>query len=188
MGKRKKGKPYHDSLPFEIVFFLCFFAGIIFANLFQTQEMDSGSVINSYYLQELRQSPVNRLDYMFYVLEIRLPELLGILILGMTGIYVAVHYLFVSWIGVSLGFWMATSIMSLGVQRLPFILMCIFPQYIFYFFVYLEIVKLQRQYHRNEGKRRLGEWIALVAVLAMTFILGILMEVYLSPAICRHLL
>ena len=182
---RNQNKIY---LPLEIVFFLSFFIGIILANVLEAKNGNQYGIVNSYVLQQLTQTRIKRVVYLFYVLEIRLPVILAVLVLGMTWVYGVVHYLFTSWIGLSFGFLMVTSIMNLGLERLPFILMSMFPHDILYLLVYIAILKLQWQYHRGGTRRRLWEWITLWGMLAMAFLVGVLMEVYISPGICRKLL
>lgn len=187
MGKRIVRNQKKSYLPLEIVFFLSFLTGIVLANILVAKGGNQYDIVNSYFLQQLKQTKINRADYLFYVLEIRLPVILGILILGMTSLYAVVHYFFASWVGLSFGFLMVTSIMNLGLEKLPFIFMSMFPHDVLYLVVYLAIMKIQWEYHRGGIKRRIWEWITLWAILAMTFLIGILMEVYISPEICRKL-
>ncbi|MGN0341317.1 MAG: stage II sporulation protein M [Roseburia sp.] len=188
MDKRIARDHNKNYLLLEIDFFLFFLTGIILANIYQSSVANHYGIVNSYFLQQLKQTRIDRADYLFYVLEIRLPVLLGILILGMTSVYAIVHFLYVSWFGVSFGFLVVTSIMNLGLDKVLFILMSVFPHGIFYLLVYVGILHLQWQYHRDTHRRRLREWMVLWILMGMTFLIGVLLEVYISPEICRRLI
>lgn len=191
LRKRRGHKEYRERkgfLPLEITFFLAFFAGIILANLYGKNKTGQYGAVNTYFLQQLKQTSFRGNEYLLYVAGIRLPVILGLFLLGMTAAYAVVHYAYVSYAGASLGFLFVTGVMSLGIRRLPFLILSLFPHGLFYVLVYAGMVRLQWGYHRNYRKRSVREWVETCAMLTLLLTIGILLEVYVAPDLCRKVL
>ena len=189
--KRRVHKEYRERkgfLSLEITFFLSFFAGIILANLYGKSRTGQYGALNSYFVQQLKHTSFRGNGYLLYVAGVRLPVILGLFLLGMTAAYAVVHYIYVSYAGVSLGFLFVTAVMSLGIRRLPFLLLSLFPHGLFYVLVYVGMVRLQWNYHRNYRKRSVREWVETCAMLTLLFTIGILLESYVAPDLCRKVL
>lgn len=174
-------KKHHGIRFLEIIFLICFFLGIIAANLYGRGKLEQYGIINSYFIQQLKYVSVSKSDFLVYIISIRLPGMLLLLVLGMTSLYKAVHGVFLSWAGFSLGFLCVAAISNLGIAAVLLLLGFLFPHCLFYGASYLMTVRMQWKYHEAYTKRRIVEWGVLWSIILLLLLIGMITEAYINP-------
>lgn len=103
-----------------------------------------------------------------------------------------------SWQGFSVGFMLSAAIAKYGVKGILLVLGGVFPQYLFYFPVYVLYcyltVHLRQRLNRDKagnGSERgyiYGAWLIAAVGLLLIFVMGIFLESYINPVILKKIL
>ncbi len=175
-----------------------FVAGIFFANLMGREAVSNAGVLNDYFIEKFQYTEINGQNLFFYIIRERLPLLLLLLLLTMTSLGIAGGILMLSWQGFSVGFMLSTAIAKYGMKGILLVLGSLFPQYVFYFPVYILYcylaVYLRQRTHKdrmgNGSDRRYiyGAWMITAAGILIMFITGIFLESYINPIILKNIL
>lgn len=154
-----------------------FFIGIIYENiggsiqLFQTES-----------LEKYINSPLNRSEYLFYILKTRLLFLLALFFLWNFKWRRIVILFFSTCCGFFLGRILVSAILLQGIKGLVLCVGMLFPHMLFYLFAYLMLIL-----HLYHNRRR--QWNRLkTMVFLLVFVLGIYCEVYINPYIVKFLI
>lgn len=84
-------KNRHSFRFLEIVFLVCFLLGIVAANLYGKGRLEQYGIINTCFIQQLKYVHVSKIDFLIYIISIRIPVIFLLLVLGMTSLYRIVH-------------------------------------------------------------------------------------------------
>lgn len=175
-----------------------FTAGIFVANLMGREAVSNAGILNDYFVEKFQYTEINGQNLFFYIIGERVPMLLLLLLLTLTSLGIAGGILMLDWQGFSVGFMLSTAIAKYGMKGILLILGSLFPQYVFYFpvyilYCYLAVYLRRRMYKDRAGNgsdRRYiyGAWlIAAIGILAV-FITGIFLESYINPTILKKIL
>lgn len=175
-----------------------FMAGILVANLMGREAVSNAGILNDYFVEKFQYTEINGQNLFFYIIGERVPMLLLLLLLTLTSLGIAGGILMLDWQGFSVGFMLSTAIAKYGMKGILLVLGSLFPQYVFYFPVYILYcyfaVYLRRRMNKdragNGSDRRYiyGAWlIAAMGILAI-FITGIFLESYINPTILKKIL
>lgn len=175
-----------------------FVAGIFFANLMGRDAVSNAGVLNDYFVEKFQYTEINGQNLFFYIIGERVPMLLLLLILAVTSLGIAGGILMLDWQGFSVGFMLSTAIAKYGVKGILLVLGSLFPQYVFYFPVYILYchlaIYLRQRLHKdrmgNGSDRRYtyGAWLVAAIGIQLIFITGIFLESYLNPIILKKIL
>lgn len=182
----------------KIILLLSFLAGIFTANLMGREEVANAGILNDYFVEKFQYSQVKGDSLFFYIVEERLPMLLLMLLLMFTSLGILSGVLVLGWQGFSIGFMLSAGIAKYSVKGILLVLGGMFPQYLFYFPVYLlycwiVLFLRQRLWGEERGTgtdRRLlyGAGVLSAAALFLVFTAGVFLESYLNPVILKNIL
>lgn len=178
----------HNVRYLEIIMLAFFAIGIVTANLYGKSRLNQYGLMNHYFIQQIKYVSVNKADFFVYILSVRIPVLLFLLVLGMTSLYKFIHGAFLAWTGFSFGFICVSAISNLGMGAVLLVLGFLFPQILFYALCYLLLVFMQWNYHEHDRKKKRMEWMILFGILLMLFSIGVITEAYVNPLFYPFLL
>lgn len=175
-----------------------FVAGIFLANLMGREAVSNAGILNDYFVEKFQYTEINGQNLFFYVVGERIPLLLLLLSLTLTSLGMAGGILMLSWQGFSVGFMLSAAIAKYGVKGILLVLGGVFPQYLFYFPVYVLYcyltVHLRQRLNRDKagnGSERgyiYGAWLIAAVGLLLIFVMGIFLESYINPVILKKIL
>lgn len=171
----------------DMVFFLSFFVGIVWANLLGENSKNRFFMLNEYYLQQLKYTRIDHNGLFIYILENRIPLLLLLILLSFTVAGIMVQILFVAYFGASFGFLCVMAITNFGWKGIVYIGGFLFPHYIFYLIFYLLFLRIlvrKKEGTENGGK----EWVMQAGILVGLLLLGLLAESYVNPVFLQRLI
>ena len=96
---------------------LCFIAGIIGANLIDGDQLNGFGIWNTYFIEKFKYAHIQPAELFYYVLEMRLPVMILLLLFVITNWGTIAGAVFLSWQGFAAGFLMAASIIAYGWKR-----------------------------------------------------------------------
>lgn len=181
--ERRKITVYH----LDMVFFLTFFVGIMWANLLGENSKNRFFMLNEYYIQQLKYMEIENTNLLLFILEKRIPVFILLILLSFTAAGILTQMVLVSYFGVSFGFLCVMAITNFGWKGLIYTAGFLFPHYIFYLIWYLLFLKVLK--NRKDGvhtgkKESLGQ----TGILILIVVVGILLESYVNPMILQKIL
>ncbi|MCI9445794.1 MAG: hypothetical protein HFH36_00095 [Lachnospiraceae bacterium] len=175
-----------------------FTAGIFLANLMGREAVSNAGILNDYFVEKFQYTEINGQNLFFYILGERVPILLLLLALAMTALGMAGGLLLLDWQGFSVGFMLSTAIAKYGMKGIFLVLGSLFPQYLFYFPVYILCCYLasylrqrMRQDRIGNGSDRgyiYGAWLTAAVGILLIFLAGVFLESYVNPTILKKIL
>lgn len=196
-GEMEKGRSMWTRL-MEGSLLGAFVAGIFLANLMGREAVSNAGILNDYFVEKFQYTEINGQNLFFYVVGERIPLLLLLLSLTLTSLGMAGGILMLSWQGFSVGFMLSAAIAKYGVKGILLVLGGVFPQYLFYFPVYVLYcyltVHLRQRLNRDKagnGSERgyiYGAWLIAAVGLLLIFVMGIFLESYINPVILKKIL
>ncbi len=175
-----------------------FAAGILLANLMGREAVSNAGILNDYFVEKFQYTEINGQNLFFYIIGERIPLLLLLLALTVTSLGMAGGILMLGWQGFSVGFMLSAAIAKYGVKGILLVLGGAFPQYLFYFPVYVLYcyltAHLRKRLHRDKtgnGTERgyiYGAWLIAAVGLILIFVMGIFLESYINPTILKKIL
>ena len=104
--KKQKGKQGRilAVCHLDMIFFVSFFVGILWANFIGDSSKNRFFMLNEYYLQQLKYAKLDYNRLFLYILENRLPLFGVLLLLSFTVVGILIQILFILYFGVSFGF------------------------------------------------------------------------------------
>ena len=187
--KRQKGKQgrilatYH----LDMIFFVSFFVGILWANCLGDSSKNRFFMLNEYYLQQLKYAKLDYNRLFLYILENRLPLIGALLLLSFTVAGILIQILLVVYFGVSFGFLCVMAITNFGWKGILYIAGFLFPHYIFYIIGYLMFLRMF--WKRKEGVTvTQKELVMQTGIFILLFVIGLLMESYVNPIFLKKML
>lgn len=175
-----------------------FVAGILMANLMGREAVSNAGILNDYFVEKFQYTEVSGENLFFYIIGERVPLVLLLLALTLTTLGMVGGILTLGWQGFSVGFMLSTAIAKYGVKGMLLVLGGLFPQYLFYFPVYILYCYLANYLRQRVNKDRigngsdrgyiLGAWLVAAAGLLILFLMGIFLESYVNPVILKKIL
>lgn len=175
-----------------------FVAGIFLANLMGREAVSNAGILNDYFVEKFQYTEINGQKLFFYILGERMPLLLLLLFLTLTTLGMIGGILMLGWQGFSVGFMLSAAIAKYGVKGILLVLGGLFPQYLFYFAVYILYCyfaaylrqRLNRSKMGSNSERGyiFGAWLIAVVGILLIFIMGIFLESYINPIILKNIL
>lgn len=175
-----------------------FVAGIFLANLMGREAVSNAGILNDYFVEKFQYTEINGQKLFFYILGERIPLLILLLFLTLTTLGMIGGILMLGWQGFSVGFMLSAAIAKYGVKGILLVLGGLFPQYLFYFAVYILYCyfaaylrqRLNRSKMGSNSERGyiFGAWLIAVVGILLIFIMGIFLESYINPVILKNIL
>ena len=156
---------------------LGFFAGIIYANLMSKDYIASIGIFNDFFLDQYSQAEIDVMEYMWYVIRIRVTPVILIAALGSTRLRRAVAAAFLAWTGFGGGMIMTSAVLKMGIKGLILCLIALTPHFIFYAAGYM--VLLWYLYTCPESKWNMAKTVSMILFITV----GVLLECYVNPII-----
>ena len=156
---------------------LGFFAGIIYANLMSKDYIASIGIFNDFFLDQYSQAEIDVMEYMWYVVRIRVTPVILIAALGSTRLRRAVAAAFLAWTGFGGGMIMTSAVLKMGIKGLILCLIALTPHFIFYAAGYM--VLLWYLYTCPESKWNMAKTVSMILFITV----GVLLECYVNPII-----
>ncbi len=156
---------------------LGFFAGIIYANLMSKDYIASIGIFNEFFLDQYSQAEIDVMEYMWYVIRIRVTPVILIAALGSTRLRRAVAAAFLAWTGFGGGMIMTSAVLKMGIKGLILCLIALTPHFIFYAAGYM--VLLWYLYTCPESKWNMAKTVSMILFITV----GVLLECYVNPII-----
>lgn len=179
----KKGTYYH----LDMVFFVSFFLGILWANLLQENSRNRFFMLNEYYLQQFKYAKIDYNDLLLYILENRLPIWILVLLLSFTAAGILTQVFFVGYYGVSFGFLCVIAITNFGWKGFLYMGGFLFPHYFFYLPCYLMFLKVF--YRKKEGISVEQKTLMMqIGMMVLLLVIGIFVESYVNPPMLLKML
>lgn len=155
------------------------FGGVLYANLIADSYLTANGIFSSFYLAQFSSIFVDKTEFLFYLLKIRVIPAGILLLAGGLGIRKLASVLYFLWYGFLAGILLVTSIIQLGVQGIIVSLFALFPQMIFYILAYA--VMVWALYAWPQVKWSPSKTVFVVLMLSV----GILTEVYVNPVLLK---
>lgn len=184
---RAEKRPGDGVHHLDMVFFVSFFAGIVWANLLGDGSRNRFFLLNEYYLQQIKYTKVDYNGLLVHILENRLPALLLLGLLSFTLAGILTQIFFVGYFGISFGFLCVMAITNFGAKGMVYLFGFLFPHYLFYLAGYLLFLRLF--WKAKEGafpERR--QMLIQILLLGICMVSGILSESYVNPVFLQKLL
>ena len=164
--KKQKGKQGRilAVCHLDMIFFVSFFVGILWANFIGDSSKNRFFMLNEYYLQQLKYAKLDYNRLFLYILENRLP-LFGILLL--------------------LSFTVA--ITNFGWKGILYMGGFLFPHYIFYIAGYLLFLKIFWKKKEDMAMTQ-KELVMQTGMIVLLFVIGLLAESYVNPIFLKKML
>ncbi|SHJ98204.1 stage II sporulation protein M [Hespellia stercorisuis] len=160
---------------FLLYFILGFLVGIIYLNMFASQYLNQSTLFSPYYIEQYQNLKMDQQEYLLHILQLRILPFLFLVVAGYTRFGKIAAAVELVWCGFSFGFVVSSVIMSMGIRGIPFILIALFPQFLFYIAAYLLLlfnIYYTKAFQWNYSK---------ITVTALLLGLGVLSEGYLNP-------
>ncbi len=164
-----------------------FLLGIVIANLCGEELLTTYGIINTYFLKQYAYADLDHERLFYQILWVRLREMAALLILGKIVPPKALLFFSESFLGISFGFFMVAAIANLGISGIAVVLGGIFPQWLCYLAsggLYFRARMGSGRYGRDNA----SAIVAGYAVSLLLFLIGILSEAYVNPALWQPLL
>jgi len=156
-----------------------FFVGIIYENIVSQKYGASVNIFNEFYLKQYIQMEIIYEDYIWYLFQKR-GILLAILCVScITKAKKIICILFLCWFGILGGIFTVSAVFQLGVKGILICICTLIPHMVCYGIAYA--VLLSNFYFYPEKKWNSSK----IIFVAVMFLLGILLEGYLNPALMK---
>ena len=167
-----------ENKKFLIVFcMLGFLIGIVYGNVMSKDYIASMGIFNEFFLTQYSQAEIDVMEYMWYVIRVRVVPLVLVAALGCTRLRKAVAGTFLAWTGFCGGMLMTSAVLKMGVKGVILCLIALTPHFVFYGAGY--IVLLWYIFTDPESKWNLSKTVSMILFVS----LGILLECYVNPII-----
>ena len=155
--KKQKGKQGRilAVCHLDMIFFVSFFVGILWANFIGDSSKNRFFMLNEYYLQQLKYAKLDYNRLFLYILENRLPLFGVLLLLSFTVVGILIQILFILYFGVSFGFLCVMAITNFGWKGILYMGGFLFPLHILYCrlsAIFKNILEKERG-HGDDAKR-----------------------------------
>lgn len=173
----------HESQRFLGLFcMLGFLVGIIYANVVSEDYIGNMGVFNEFFLNQYMQMDIDELEYIWYLIQVRVIPLGLLCALGCTKLRRAVVAAFLLWTGFSCGMIMTSAVLKMGVKGIILCLIALTPHIFFYIGGY--VVLIWYLYTYPLSKWNLSKTISMMLFIAV----GVLLECYVNPVIMQAFL
>ncbi len=167
-----------------VSFFVGILIGTIMINQMGQKWMDSLTIYNTYFYQQLQFNTVNKISLFFYILKERLGIfiflwIVGFSIIGELGLIAVFTYL-----GYFVAILLGTATMIYGPVGLFIFLGIVFPHYILYGYG----MYLMKEHIKYKNRESLGQAFVALTFICITCIAGAMAESWINPYILRLLL
>lgn len=154
-----------------------FLIGIVYENVAGTI-----FIFQTEYLKLFQEMSLDRKEYLFYILKVRVYPLIGIPFLWNFKWRKIITIFLVGWFGFFSGRLLVSAILLQGIKGICLYIAVAFPHMVFYLFAYLILV-----FHLFSDRKQ--RWNKLkTIVLVLLFSLGIGCEVYINPQIVKRII
>ena len=179
--KKQKGKQGRilAVCHLDMIFFVSFFVGILWANFIGDSSKNRFFMLNEYYLQQLKYAKLDYNRLFLYILENRLPLFGVLLLLSFTVVGILIQILFILYFGVSFGFLCVMAITNFGWKGIP--------HYIFYIAGYLLFLKIFWKKKEDMAMTQ-KELVMQTGMIVLLFVIGLLVESYVNPIFLKKML
>ena len=159
-----------------------FFVGVIYENLISKNQVITTELFSKRNLQRYLQTDVIAEKYFWYIIKERVIFLILICILACMKwkkIFIALCLLLS---GFFIGTFCVTSVLQLGIKGLLFCFAGLFPQMIFYVFLYGILFVHWFHYPEQQWNR------TKTLFTVVLFVIGIILEVYVNPMVVKFVI
>lgn len=201
-GEKMQINRYHiarGQLPLGAIFLAGVTAGILLMNLGRSILLEGTGLLDEYTLYHMKYMTVDSSALFYYVLHIRMKNVVLLVILATTylGLPVCIGAAF--WYGLSAGAFLAAAVIRYGLKGILLVLTGVFPHYLFYVPAMLILLgwceRLNRKIYFKHGMaedaeregRRVGNLWKLLLSMGMLFF-GCLLESFINPGLMAGLL
>lgn len=162
-----------------ITFLTGLLCGVLYANLIADTYLTTNGIFSSYFLSQYSSTQIDKTEFLFYLLKVRIFPVGILLLAGMIGLKKIASVGVLLWYGFLSGVLLTTSIMQLGLKGLFVSVIALIPQMIFYVLAYAVIVWTLFAWPQVKWTTAKSIFVTLV------FVMGILTEVYVSPVLLK---
>lgn len=156
---------------------LGFLIGIVYANLISKDYIASIGIFSDFFLSQYSQAEIDVMEYMWYIIRVRVIPLALVAALGCTRIRKGIVGGFLAWTGFCAGMIMTSAVLKMGVKGLILCLIALTPHFLFYAAGYL--VLLWYLFTYPEARWNLAKTVSMALFIAV----GVLLECYVNPII-----
>ena len=158
--KKQKGKQGRilAVCHLDMIFFVSFFVGILWANFIGDRSKNRFFMLNEYYL-----------------------------LLSFTVVGILIQILFILYFGVSFGFLCVMAITNFGWKGILYMGGFLFPHYIFYIAGYLLFLKIFWKKKEDMAMTQ-KELVMQTGMIVLLFVIGLLVESYVNPIFLKKML
>ena len=187
--KKQKGKQGRilAVCHLDMIFFVSFFVGILWANFIGDSSKNRFFMLNEYYLQQLKYAKLDYNRLFLYILENRLPLFGVLLLLSFTVVGILIQILFILYFGVSFGFLCVMAITNFGWKGILYMGGFLFPHSIFYIAGSLLFLKIFWKKKEDMAMTQ-KELVMQTGMIVLLFVIGLLVESYVNPIFLKKML
>lgn|GEM_PF-974585 len=214
---RLKNDLVHFKL-FATIFMLGFVAGIFLANVAGKSYLSQSGILSDYYLSKYKYMEIDSAGLFLFILQKRLKWILILWGIGFTILGAPLVLAYSGWIGFSAGLILSVSVIRFGFVGVIFCAVGIFPQGLIYmpalvyFAEHIYIMSQSKVYgssftanfkmvhskignkqsfdslRRTNNKISLSQYIGILLIVFLLFMIAGLMESYINPIIIKNFL
>lgn len=161
--------------------------GTLLANLLPGLYLPAASELLTELGELLKGSSDGYPGYFGYLLRVRLIPILTVWLSLFSPYGLECLCVAALWYGLCAGAVLSGAVLIYGIAGLLLFLAAIFPQYIFYILIFLQLItKYELRLRTRHGRAlQLSDEIGFLLVAAVLFLAGVLLEAYLNPVILR---
>lgn len=171
-----------EQYRYYIVVLLGVVAGALMANLVIDNITDKIGMFDDEFKNAFMSVSLDGTLYLRYILKLRLKEYLCFLLVLFTPAAIAGIYIFMFFVGISLGLMISVCVMNMGIKGMLIYAICFIPQYIIYAITVFFMVSYIEKRQINIKKTVIVILISLIFLIA-----GAIYEAYISPFLIRGL-
>lgn len=159
-----------------------FVLGVVYENVIYIRQQELETYFQDDVLQQIKNETIPSVQYLLYVLRMRLRMLIPIMLFGLVKWKRLFVNSFLLWIGYLLGIFFVNAIIWRGMGGILLCVAMLFPHMIFYTLGYYIILCNYYRYSEQLWSSR------KVLVCVTFFFVGFFLEVYVNPMIVKGIL
>ena len=181
-----------------LVFMTGFFLGLVFFYFTGKQLINDSELLSQEYMETLKNFTINQREYLFYIVEIRMKQILFVLLCSLSIWACCCLYALLGFAGFQLGILFFAAMYQYGMLGLFYCIFMLLPHGIFYYLAFVQVLSRKMENSRNNPLKNMGmpcnkarkivENLKMILFVCVQLGLGILSESYINPWLMKWIL
>ena len=181
-----------------LVFMTGFFLGLVFFYFTGKQLITDTGLLSEEYIEPLKHFSMNQSRYLFYIVEVRMKQVLFVLFCSLSVWAGCCLYALLGVAGFQLGILFFAAMYQYGMLGVFYCIFMLLPHGIFYFLAFMKLLNRKlasdkKYYHKDinityNKVKKIYESVKLILAILLLLCLGILSECYINPWFMKWIL